>query len=412
MIRFSIPFILILSFAIGSKAQQAFTVFNATNSPLPENSVRCVASAPNGLKWIGTDYGLASYDGTNWNIYNTFNSSIPDNSIRSLAVDSNYIWVGTFNGGLGRFDGSNWTTYNTSNSQLPDDFVRSLSKDSTGNLWVGTIGGLGVFDGIGWTIYNQSNTPLQSINISALHHNANSTFVGTINGGMGIFTNSNWQHFTIANSNIPDNSILSITEDNVGTPWIATPANGISAYIGGIQFLTFSTLSSGIASNSTTSVRHSTLTNELWIGSSDAGIIRKSGLIFQNYHPSNSLMPDVFVQCIHVDPQGIVWAGTQIGGLVRIDPVLLTSINEPMHTSYIAVFPNPATDWIHIKNTADGPGVVSVIDMQGRVVARQAFESNSESMNIRVAELPIGNYHVVVSYFSGPTNRAIFVKSH
>ena len=94
-------------------SQQAWTFFNTANSPLPENSVRCIASTPNGTVWIGTDYGLAAYDGSSWTVYNTMNSGIPDNSIRSLLIDGNVIWVGTFMGGLARFDGTTWNIYNT-----------------------------------------------------------------------------------------------------------------------------------------------------------------------------------------------------------------------------------------------------------------------------------------------------------
>src|SRR5687767_12085019 len=87
-------------------AQNAWTVYNSSNSQLPENSVRCIAEDLNNVKWIGTDYGLAAFDGATWTIYQTFNSGIPDNSIRSIAIDDfNNKWIGTFNGGLAKYDG-------------------------------------------------------------------------------------------------------------------------------------------------------------------------------------------------------------------------------------------------------------------------------------------------------------------
>src|SRR4030095_434692 len=90
-------------------AQPGWTIYNTSNSPIPENAVRCIAIDGNGVKWIGTDFGLASFDDVTWTIYQTSNSNLPDNSIRSLAIDhQNSIWVGTFNGGLAKFDGSSW----------------------------------------------------------------------------------------------------------------------------------------------------------------------------------------------------------------------------------------------------------------------------------------------------------------
>ena len=50
-----------------------------------------------GNKWIGTDGGgLAKYDGTNWTVYNTSNSGLPDNRVHSIAIDgSGNKWIGT-----------------------------------------------------------------------------------------------------------------------------------------------------------------------------------------------------------------------------------------------------------------------------------------------------------------------------
>ncbi len=66
--------------------------------------------------------GLAKFDGTNWTVYNTSNSGLPDNYVSSIAIDgSGNKWIGTWHGGLAKFDGTNWTVYNTSNSGLPDN---------------------------------------------------------------------------------------------------------------------------------------------------------------------------------------------------------------------------------------------------------------------------------------------------
>jgi len=57
------------------------------------------------LEWIGTwGGGLARFDKTNWTVYNTSNSGLPDNDIRSIAIDgSGNKWIGTSYGGLAVF---------------------------------------------------------------------------------------------------------------------------------------------------------------------------------------------------------------------------------------------------------------------------------------------------------------------
>ena len=136
------------------------TFYYKTNSGLPNNDVRSLAIDGSGNKWIGTDRGLAKFNGTNWTVYNTSNSGLPSDSVLSLAIDgSGNKWIGTHRG-LAKFNGTNWTVYNTSNSGLPGDWVSPLAIDGSGNKWIGTNGGLAKFDGTNWTVYNPSNSGL------------------------------------------------------------------------------------------------------------------------------------------------------------------------------------------------------------------------------------------------------------
>src|ERR1044072_8916845 len=57
------------------------TFYNRGNSPLPHDEVRSLAIDNQGRKWIGTNDGLACFDGINWTIYNSANSGIPPASV-------------------------------------------------------------------------------------------------------------------------------------------------------------------------------------------------------------------------------------------------------------------------------------------------------------------------------------------
>ena len=82
----NIFFILILVvFSVGSNAQTAWTNYSFTNSPLPENSVRCIEIDNLGRKWIGTDYGLAIFDDVNWINYFTTNLTTNDSKLEPLS---------------------------------------------------------------------------------------------------------------------------------------------------------------------------------------------------------------------------------------------------------------------------------------------------------------------------------------
>jgi hypothetical protein len=63
------------------------TTYSSLNSPLPFNTVRCIA-IQNQFKWFGTDDGLARFDGVNWSVYTTENSPLLDDDIRAVCVEN------------------------------------------------------------------------------------------------------------------------------------------------------------------------------------------------------------------------------------------------------------------------------------------------------------------------------------
>jgi ligand-binding sensor domain-containing protein len=142
-----------------------------------------------GNTWIATMHGgLAKFDGTNWTIYNSSNSGLPNNSVLSIAIDGDgNKWIGTYEGGFVKFDGTNWITYNISNSGLPDNTVVSIAIDGNGNKWIGTYYGLTKFDGTKWITYNISNSGLPcNIVVSIAIDDNDNKWIGTANG-MAVF---------------------------------------------------------------------------------------------------------------------------------------------------------------------------------------------------------------------------------
>jgi len=109
--------------------------------------------------WVGTDNGLAQFDGISpvgWIVYNMSNSPIPDNKITAIAVDNKNIkWIGCSNGMLASFDGSKWMIidkyYGAGNE------INDLETDIDGNIWVARNGtpGLVKFNGEYFTEFDK-----------------------------------------------------------------------------------------------------------------------------------------------------------------------------------------------------------------------------------------------------------------
>lgn len=117
---------------------------------LPTNTVNCVSQDRKGFIWIGTDRGLARYDGYNFKIYRhkrSDNTTLSDDIVTSILEDSaGNFWIGTRQGGLNKFDRflNKFTCHkhaaNDKNS-LAGNNITSLIENK-GIVWVGTLSGL------------------------------------------------------------------------------------------------------------------------------------------------------------------------------------------------------------------------------------------------------------------------------
>jgi len=67
---------------------------------LPQTSVQTIARTPDGYLWIGTQEGLARFDGVRFTVFDTGNEpAIPDKYISVLYVDrAGRLWIGTRSG--------------------------------------------------------------------------------------------------------------------------------------------------------------------------------------------------------------------------------------------------------------------------------------------------------------------------
>jgi ligand-binding sensor domain-containing protein len=73
-----------------------------TQSGLPQNSVPSIAQTSDGYLWVGTEDGLARFDGLKFTLYDSQTvSAFRSNFVMSLRVDRDgVLWIGTHGGGL------------------------------------------------------------------------------------------------------------------------------------------------------------------------------------------------------------------------------------------------------------------------------------------------------------------------
>lgn len=122
---------------------------------LPEEAVMSMAQDRAGFLWIGTQGGLARFDGYEFRTYLPDPSdpnALPDGFVHTLLADpSGGLWIGTINNGLVHFDGANerfrtWQPDPAAHTGPRSAEVDALALDRDGGLWVGGDGGLDRFD--------------------------------------------------------------------------------------------------------------------------------------------------------------------------------------------------------------------------------------------------------------------------
>ena len=211
-----------------------WTVYDISNSMLPDNFVKTLAFDSLGSLWIGTGYGLAKFDGTNWLVFNQSNSLLQSDNIGAIHPSSNNrVFVGTINGGLAIVDNDTIKdVYTIANgSGIPDNSQVGFDEDSSGNVWMATPANAIVVYRIvgGWFWYYQGNSLIPTNSLSSLlfNHDESALWLGTLDSGIVKRTGVVYQSYTTVNSPMPDNHVQCIALDSNNVLWIGTASQGV-----------------------------------------------------------------------------------------------------------------------------------------------------------------------------------------
>ncbi|MEH8021473.1 diguanylate cyclase domain-containing protein [Rheinheimera metallidurans] len=107
----------------------------SVESGLPQISVTALAQDEQGFLWVGTQNGLARFDGLNFQVFNTANTAdFSSNFITALHFDKQQrLWIGTVNG-LMRFENKTFTRLDR---QPLKGGVTSIAELADGRIFIG-----------------------------------------------------------------------------------------------------------------------------------------------------------------------------------------------------------------------------------------------------------------------------------
>jgi ligand-binding sensor domain-containing protein/two-component sensor histidine kinase len=237
-----------------------------TGDGLSQSTAYSVFEDREGSLWVGTKFGLNQFVDSRATPY-TRDEGLPSNNVGPVIEDSKgAVWVGTLDAGLAHMEAKRFVSI-TTRQGLSSDHVHALADDFMGDLWVGTDAGVDLVRNSRVTGHFSTANGLPSNTITALYH--------TIKGAMWVGTTFgpalySGGHFVVP-ANAPQEQVHAIGEDAQGRVLFATER---SVYM----------VSGGKAASFT-----------------------PSGVTFRS------------VNVIYLDPDGLVWLGTDTFGLGLVD---------------------------------------------------------------------------------------------
>jgi ligand-binding sensor domain-containing protein len=285
--------------------------------------IHTIASEP-GYIWTGSYTGLMRIDKSTGErtLYDKTNTPMPDAWVSQIAIDSEgKKWIGSWRWGyLARFDDNGWMVYDSSNSPLDGFFpITRLDIDDNDNVWLCTgfiNSGLYKFDGNTWEHFTTSNSGIPVNYIDAILCEGNHTWIAYYQG-ISRYDGVSWTTFTPANSNMSDHTILDLKMDEAGNLWLLH-SNGLEKF-NGTTFEFFPCPFNDLSINSISIATD----DKIWMGcstilvsGSTGGILSFDGMQWVHSDTLNSGLQDMNISPIYADDGGTIWYGCAGLGMV------------------------------------------------------------------------------------------------
>lgn len=249
---------------------------------------------------------ITQYRQAYWNHQN----GLVQSSAQAIAqTQDGYLWIGTQEG-LARFDGVEFKNFNQRNTpEIRNNFVVDELVSADGSLWACTSGGVIRYKDGKFRTYTQRDGLISNETQRVLESRDGSIWIGTTRG-LSQYLNERFRNYSL--DGFPGRSVNTLTEDASGTLWVGTD-HGLVRLKAGV-FTAFP----APASFSAKAIRSAALdrNGDLILAMGLSGLKR-----FHNgsYEP---LGPKPFPGCravaVRFDRDGNLWASFYGGGILRV----------------------------------------------------------------------------------------------
>jgi len=287
---------------------------------LPQSSAQAIARTPDGYLWIGTQEGLARFDGARFTVFDgSREPAIPNKHISVLHVDpTGRLWIGT-RSGIALLDQGHFRP--VSAPVLNQAYIRAVADGKRGRLWIGTENGVVELTGGAARSFGASEG-LADVRIRALAQDRDGVlWVGTM-GGLERFDGERFETIALKASG-PAEPVTALLEDADGTLWVGSGIGALYRRRGN----TLERVAEPGRFGSTIRAITRDEDGNLWIGTRGGGLVRwrdgeASSLV-------SGLFENIDVRALLEDPEGSLWVGSYGAGLLRLHDGKFAPAGEP-----------------------------------------------------------------------------------
>lgn len=289
-----------------------------TEDGLPSNTIRWITQTTDGFMWLGTEAGLARFDGSNFIAFGP-REGVPAVAVSALAASSDgALWVGYWRYGVIRLKNNEFTTFTTAQG-LPTNTIRSISEGPDGTLWVGTSGGLARWTGQGFE--SMPNPPGLSDTLAILARRNGEVWVNFETRSLRIWKGNEWSEPALQ----PPGELARLTslaEDPQGALWAVSHAGPVLRFDdqGWEQLL----LHKPPAKTNPRPIAISS-NGEVCVGHIGAGLWQLKGKTFEPVS-ANDGSGEALVEGLYFDRLGQLWVGSFSSGLLCLSQRRVESI--------------------------------------------------------------------------------------
>ena len=291
-------------------------------SGLPQDGVKCLLQSRDGYLWVGTEAGLARFDGFQFTtIEGSHLPALALNSIRSLFEDRDGgLWIGSNDSRVVYFKDGKFTSMLPASMVSQATVVRRILQDHQGAIWIATDTGLFRYQNGQITRFGDQEG-LTSNRVAAIAEDSRQRlWIGTRGGGL--FVRQNERFKPVDGPDSANN--INVLVAHGDTLWIGSQ-NGLRVYRDG-KFSIYAT-KDGLATEPISAL-YMDQERYLWVGTTYSGLRRLSptGEV-SSYRKADGLSSDQ-VSSVLGDDEGNLWIGDLYQGLNQLRDAPFMPLNE------------------------------------------------------------------------------------